>query len=144
MEMKEVNPYLYGMKFISGKWKATLLHHIHAKGYIRFNHVLKTLPILEKVLAQQLKELEKDGLIRRIQYQVMPLKVEYVLTPIGEQLIPALDILYIWSIQRMFERKIDIDPDAFVIHQDEKYINQLHEIYEAYNAIGKTDLKKKK
>lgn len=70
----------------------------------------------------------RDGLVRRIQYQVMPLKVEYVLTPIGEELIPALDILYIWSIKRMHERNVPIDPDAFVVHMDERYARELGDI----------------
>ena len=87
--MEYINPYLYGMRCISGKWKATILHHIYTYGRIRFNETKKPFPISEKVLSQQLKELERDGLVRRIQYQVMPLKVEYILTPIGEELIPA-------------------------------------------------------
>ena len=135
--MERVNPYLYGMQFISGKWKATILHHIHTLGHIRFNKTLKTLTITEKLLAQQLRELERDGLVKRIQYQVMPLKVEYVLTDIGKELIPALDILYIWSIKRMHERKVDIDPDAFVVHKAEKYVNELKDIYIANNALEK-------
>lgn len=139
--MKEkVNPYLYGMKHISGKWKATILHHIHTYGYIRFNQTKKTLPISEKVLSQQLRELEKDGLVKRIQYQVMPLKVEYVLTNIGKELIPALDILYIWSIKRMHERDVEIDPDAFVVHKAQCYVDELEEIMIA-NGVK---LKKKK
>ena len=72
--MEYTNPYLYGMGCISGKWKATILHHIHTYGSIRFNETRKTLPISEKVLSQQLKELERDGLVHRIQHQVMPLK----------------------------------------------------------------------
>ncbi len=55
----------------------------------------------------------------------MPLKVEYILTPLGEELIPALDIIYIWSIKRMNERNIPIDPDAFVVHQAPKYTDAL-------------------
>lgn len=126
--MEYVNPYLYGMGCVSGKWKTTLLHHMHTYGSIRFNETKKTLPISEKVLSQQLKELERDGLIKRIQYQVMPLKVEYVLTPLGEDLIPALDAIYIWSIKRMHELNIPIDPDAFVVHMDDKYTRELHDI----------------
>ena len=129
--MEYTNPYLYGMRCLSGKWKATLLHHINTYGSIRFNETRKTLPISEKVLSQQLKELERDGLVKRIQYQVMPLKVEYVLTPVGEELIPALDIIYIWSIKRMHEQNIPIDPDAFVVHTDEKYTAELGDIMKA-------------
>ena len=126
--MEYINPYLYGMRCVSGKWKTTLLHHIHTYGAIRFNETKKTLPISEKVLSQQLKELERDGLIKRIQYQVMPLKVEYVLTPIGEELIPALDEIYIWSIKRMHEQGIPIDPDAFAVHKAPKYVDALKDI----------------
>lgn len=126
--MEYVNPYLYGMGCVSGKWKATLLHHMHTYGSIRFNETKKTLPISEKVLSQQLKELERDGLVKRIQYQVMPVKVEYVLTTIGEELIPALDQIYIWSIKRMHERNIPIDPDAFAVHTDTKYTEKLGDI----------------
>lgn len=126
--MEYVNPYLYGMQHISGKWKAVILHHIHTYGYIRFNQTKKTLPITEKVLSQQLKELERDGLVKRIQYQVMPLKVKYILTPLGKQLIPALDIIYIWSIKTMHERGIPIDPDAFVVHQSSRYTKELGDI----------------
>lgn len=126
--MEYINPYHYVIKIISGKWKATILHHIHNYGYIRFNETKKTLPVSEKVLSQQLRELESDGLVKRIQYDVMPLKVEYVLTPIGKQLIPALDILYIWSIKRMDERNIPIDPDAFVVHTDEIYVKEVGDI----------------
>lgn len=135
--MESVNPYLYGMQHISGKWKATILHHIYTYGYIRFNQTKKTLPISEKVLSQQLKELERDGLVRRIQYQVMPLKVEYVLTSIGKELIPALDILYIWSIKRMDERKVPIDLDAFVVHQDKRYTDILSDIMKANGFVPK-------
>ena len=126
--MEYINPYLYGMRCVSGKWKTTLLHHIHTYGAIRFNETKKTLPISEKVLSQQLKELEHDGLIKRIQYQVMPLKVEYVLTPVGEELIPALDEIYIWSIKRMHEQGIPIDPDAFAVHKAPKYVDALRDI----------------
>lgn len=141
MLKEKVNPYLYVMKHISGKWKATILHHIHTYGYIRFNQTKKTLPISEKVLSQQLRELEKDGLVKRIQYQVMPLKVEYVLTNIGKELIPALDILYIWSIKRMHKRNIPIDPDAFVVHKAPKYIEELGEIYKS-NGVRIRTIKK--
>lgn len=142
--MEYINPYHYVIKLISGKWKATILHHIHTYGYIRFNETKKTLPVSEKVLSQQLRELESDGLVKRIQYDVMPLKVEYVLTPIGKQLIPALDILYIWSVKRMDERDIPIDPDAFIVHKDPKYLQEVGEIMKKNNFLVDLDQKDKK
>ena len=111
------NPYHYVLHCIGGKWKMTILHEIYTYGSIRFNQTLKILPISEKVFSQQLKELVEAGLIRRISYDTVPPKVEYVLTPSGEQLIPALDILYIWSIRQMHDRRIPIDADAFVVHK---------------------------
>jgi hypothetical protein len=65
----------------------------------------------------------------------MPLKVEYVLTPVGEQIIPALDLLYIWSIRRMDALKIPIDLDAFVVHNAEKYVREVGDIMKANNFL---------
>ena len=50
-----VNPYHFVTNCISGKWKMTILHHIHHYGKIRFNETKKTLGVSEKVLSQQLK-----------------------------------------------------------------------------------------
>ena len=135
------NPYHYVLHCIGGKWKMTILHEIYTYGSIRFNQTLKILPISEKVFSQQLKELVEAGLIRRISYGVItrtenpqvPPKVEYVLTPSGEQLIPALDILYIWSIRQMHDRRIPIDADAFVVHKSEKYVDALGDIMRENN-----------
>ncbi|MFQ9703915.1 MAG: winged helix-turn-helix transcriptional regulator [Enterocloster clostridioformis] len=85
-------------------------------GKIRFNQTLKVLPISEKVLSQQLKELIDDGLIRSTSYDVIPPKVEYRLTEAGNELIPALDIFYIWAIRQMTDKGIPIDADNFVVH----------------------------
>ena len=134
-----VNPYHYIRHCLFGKWKMTILHHIHHHGSIRFNNTLKTLPISEKVFSQQLKELTDDGLIERIQYETIPVKVEYVLTPVGEQLIPALDMLYIWSIRRMDEIGLPIDPDAFLVHNSQKYMDALKDIMENHASAYKED-----
>lgn len=130
--MEYVNPYHYATSCISGKWKMTLLHHIHHYGKIRFNETKKTLGVSEKVLSQQLKELTRDGLVERIQYNTIPLKVEYILTETGEDLIPALDILYIWSVRRLAEQNLPIDPDAFKVHTEQKYADELRGVMEEY------------
>ncbi|MCD7922615.1 MAG: helix-turn-helix transcriptional regulator [Clostridiales bacterium] len=130
--METVNPYHFVTNCISGKWKMTILHHIHHYGKIRFNETKKTLGVSEKVLSQQLKELAKDGLVERIQYNTIPLKVEYILTPLGKDLIPALDILYVWSIRRLNELNLPIDPDAFKVHDEMKYQDQLMDIMDSY------------
>lgn len=131
-EMEEpMNPYHYIRHCIGGKWKMTILHEIYIWGSIRFNQTLKELPISEKVFSQQLKELAEDGLVRRISYDTVPPKVEYVLTPAGEKVIPALDMLYIWSIRRMDELDIPIDANNFAVHKAEKYVDALGDIMRA-------------
>lgn len=123
-----MNPYHYVLHCIGGKWKMTILHEIYTFGKIRFNSTIKQLPISEKVLSQQLRELIEDGLVRRVPYDTMPPKVEYELTPCGERIIPALDILYIWSIRQMDQREIPIDADNFVVHKSEKFVDALGDI----------------
>ncbi len=128
-----VNPYHYALHCIGGKWKMTILHEIYTFGKIRFNQTLKQLPVSEKVLAQQLRELLEDGLIQRISHDTIPPKVEYVLTPSGDQIMPALDILYIWSIRQMDAQNIPIDADNFVVHKSEKYVEALRDVIETNN-----------
>lgn len=109
-----------------------IIHHIHHYGKFVLIETKKTLGVSEKVLSMQLKELTHDGLVERIQYNTIPLKVEYILTPLGEDLIPALDILYIWSIRRLNELNLPIDPDAFAVHTEVKYRDQLQDIMDTY------------
>ncbi len=106
----------------------TILHEIYTFGKIRFNQTLKQLPVSEKVLAQQLKELMEDGLVQRASYDCIPPKVEYALTPSGQEIMPAIDALYIWSIRRMNDLKIPIDADNFAVHKAEKYKDALKDV----------------
>lgn len=126
------NPYHYALHCLGGKWKMTILHEIFTYGKIHFNQTLKVLPVSEKVLSQQLKELIEDGLVQRIvNGDTVPLSTSYVLTVEGARVMPALDILYIWSIRQMDARQIPIDADAFVVHKAEKYVDALKDIMEA-------------
>ena len=126
------NPYHYALHCLGGKWKMTILHEIYTHGSIHFNQTLKVLPLSEKVLSQQLKELISDGLVRRIvSGDTFPPSTEYELTEEAADLIPALDILYIWSIRQMDAKGIPIDADAFVVHKTENYVKALGDIMEA-------------
>ncbi|MEE0741545.1 MAG: winged helix-turn-helix transcriptional regulator [Emergencia sp.] len=129
------NPYLYALSCISGKWKMSILNHISYYGFIRFSKTRKTFPVSEKVLSQQLKELVADGLVERIQYNEIPLRVEYHLTDAGKKIMPALDLIYVWSINRMREENIQIDPDAFAVHPETKYEVTLKQSLEQYDDI---------
>lgn len=139
-----INPYHYIRYAIGAKWKMTILHDIHAFDSIRFNQTVKNLRVSEKVLSQQLKELIDDGLVCRVEYDVLPQKTEYFLTEAGAGLINALDLLYIWSVKRLEELNLPIDPDAFFAHQDEKYVAELGDIMKLYESEWKTPSRLKK
>jgi DNA-binding HxlR family transcriptional regulator len=75
---------------IGGKWKPLILYYLES-GTLRFNELQKRIPgMTKKMLTQHLRELERDEVIRRKVYAVVPPKVEYSLTRHGESLKPLL------------------------------------------------------
>lgn len=86
-----------GIAMIGGKYKIMILHHL-MQGALRYNQIAKALPkATPKMLSQQLKELESDGIIKRTLYPIVPPKTEYNLTPLGEALKPVIESLCAWS-----------------------------------------------
>ncbi|WP_267740416.1 winged helix-turn-helix transcriptional regulator [Myroides injenensis] len=85
------------MRYIGGKWKAVIL--IHLKEKKRYSELRKQLPMVtERTISLQLKELERDGLIKRTVYTSKPpLRVEYELTDFGKTLIPLLELMSTWG-----------------------------------------------
>ncbi len=85
------------MKYIGGKWKATILIHLIEKK--RYSELRKACYVItERTLSLQLKEMEADGLITRTVYtNKPPLKVEYELTDFGKTLIPLLHSIAAWG-----------------------------------------------
>lgn len=82
---------------IGGKWKSLILYHL-AGGIKRFNELRRLIPnVSHKVLSQQLRELERDGLVLRHDYQEVPPKVEYELSEYGSGLIGVLDFFCYWG-----------------------------------------------
>ncbi|MNY43775.1 HTH-type transcriptional activator HxlR [compost metagenome] len=93
-------PFGYTMSVIGGKWKMAILYLLSAKQSIRFNEMQRQLgAVTYKVLSAQLKELEADGLVKRVEYPQIPPKVEYSLTPRGQTLLPVLEKLCEWGAQ---------------------------------------------
>ncbi|CAH1197278.1 MULTISPECIES: winged helix-turn-helix transcriptional regulator [Paenibacillus] len=93
-------PFGYTMSVIGGKWKMAILYLVSAKQPIRFNEMQRQLgAVTYKVLSAQLKELEADGLVKRVEYPQIPPKVEYSLTPRGQTLLPVLEQLCEWGAQ---------------------------------------------
>lgn len=90
-------PVAATLHLIGGKYKALLLWHLWGK-VLRFNELRKLVPeATAKMLTQQLRELERDGLVIRTVYPVVPPKVEYTLSARGESLFPILQAMYDWG-----------------------------------------------
>ncbi len=86
------------MDLIGGKWKPIIIWHLGNKGILRFSELKKSLPkITQKMLTQQLRELESDKLVYRQVYPQVPPKVEYSLTDLGETLMPILSMMCSWG-----------------------------------------------
>lgn len=86
------------LDLIGGKWKALILWHLFLKGIMRFGELERTFPrMTRKMLTQQIRELERDGLVFRKVYHQVPPKVEYSLTDIGQSIIPSLQKLNEWG-----------------------------------------------
>ena len=90
-------PVTTTLSVIGGKWKPIILHIIRNETR-RFGEIRKLIPaITQKMLTQQLRELESDGIINRRVYPVVPPKVEYSLTEYGRGLEPILDAMAAWG-----------------------------------------------
>jgi DNA-binding HxlR family transcriptional regulator len=84
-------------RMLEGRWKMVILFQLFARPVLRFSELERAIPkVSQKMLAQQLRELERDGLVERKVYAEVPPKVEYRLTDWGRALCPALDQLLEW------------------------------------------------
>lgn len=82
---------------IGGKWKMLILDYLTG-GALRFGALQKCMPkITPKMLTQQLRELEEDGLVSRHVFPVVPPRVEYELTEFGQTVLPILEAMCSWG-----------------------------------------------
>jgi DNA-binding HxlR family transcriptional regulator len=89
------------LKILEGKWKLFILFHLFDKSVLRFSDLQRAIPaITQKMLTQQLRQLEADGLVHRKLYPEVPPRVEYRLTAWGQALCPTLDSLLTWAAQK--------------------------------------------
>lgn len=89
------------LKLLEGRWKLIILFHLFDGKVQRYSDFEKLIPgISQKMLAQQLRQLEADGIVSRKLYPQVPPKVEYRLTEWGQALCPALDAILKWAEQR--------------------------------------------
>lgn len=96
------------LDMIGGKYKSLILWHlIDVK--LRFGELRKLIPqATPKMLTQQLRELEENGLVIRTVYPVVPPKVEYELSDLGKSIKPILTAMYNWGADYMMEKGIKI------------------------------------
>ena len=103
---KKINcPVTASIELIGGKWKTIILYSL-LSGTRRFGEIAVRIPdISRKVLTEQLKELESDGLILREQYKEIPPRVEYSLTELGKSLSPVFRELEIWVTENLLSKE---------------------------------------
>jgi DNA-binding HxlR family transcriptional regulator len=90
------------MSIISGKYKVVIIWHLGNEGPLRFGELFKLFAgISNRILTKQLRELERDGIISRNIYPVVPPKVEYYLTDLGKTLLPIVNDIYRWGKENM-------------------------------------------
>jgi DNA-binding HxlR family transcriptional regulator len=92
------------LKVIGGRWKVLIIRELLSE-IKRFGELQRSLPgITQKMLTQQLRELEEDGIIHREVYAQIPPKVEYSLTPLGKSLQPILYAMHEWAVKHFYQK----------------------------------------
>ena len=99
----DVCPMVLVQRVLSGKRKILILWYL-SDGTLRFSEIKQRLPdVTQKMLTQQLRSLEEDGLISRTVYPVVPPKVEYGLTELGRKTIPILQQMHHFGVELLQE-----------------------------------------
>lgn len=99
------------LEIISGKWTSLIIWTLGQEGTLRFGALRKSLEgITQKMLTQQLRQLEKNDIISRKVYPEVPPVVEYSLTPYGEELLPIFEDMDKWGKKYINHRQEDVEP----------------------------------
>ncbi|WGL51420.1 winged helix-turn-helix transcriptional regulator [Nocardioides sp. BP30] len=94
----------HAISVIEGRWKLLIIHHLLVAAPRRFSDLERAIPaVSQKMLIQQLRALEVDGVVRRTAYPEVPPRVEYDLTAAGAALEPALNALHDWAASEHLE-----------------------------------------
>lgn len=98
-------PIGYTLKAIGGKWKLLILYYLMRDKVKRYGELKRAITgITHKMLSQQLRELDSEGLIDRKEFRQIPPKVEYSLSEKGLTLLPILGMMYKWGSRNMKEK----------------------------------------
>ena len=121
MKKVEVScPITATMNVIGGKWKSVILWYLRGNP-LRFGELHKLMSKCSlKIFNSDLKDLEKDGIVKREVFAEVPPKVEYSLTDYGKSLLPVIFTLREWGIKRLMEH-----PDLIESNEELKYFMQI-------------------
>ena len=98
------------INMIGGKYKSLILWKLMTETTLRFSQLQKEIPTATpKMLTQQLRELEANGLIHRHVYPVVPPKVEYSLTNFGKSIKPVLESMYTWGCDYLNNQGLQVN-----------------------------------
>ncbi|MFZ0269443.1 winged helix-turn-helix transcriptional regulator [Caulobacter sp.] len=100
------------IRVLEGRWKLVILFQLFGGQVRRFSDLERAIPgVSQKMLIQQLRQLETDGVVTRIVHPQVPPKVEYHLTAWGQSLCPALDALLVWAEHAPAEQRSRLIPE---------------------------------
>ncbi len=86
------------MGIIAGKWKPAIIYALVMNGTLRFNDLRRMIPkVSQRMLTQQLRDLERHGIVKRVLYPQVPLRVEYSVTKLGRSLHPIFKSVCRWA-----------------------------------------------
>lgn len=93
------------LKILEGRWKLAILVHLCSSGSMRFSELARSIPgISKRMLTQQLKQLQADGLVSRHCKDVPGLHIEYRPTDWGQAIKPSLSALLDWAEKKPADR----------------------------------------
>lgn len=91
-------PVMTALAVVGGKWKPAILYSLSQRGTLRFGELRRSIKgITQKMLTQQLRELEQDGIVQRKVYAEVPPRVEYCQTEYGKSINPVLEAMATWG-----------------------------------------------
>ena len=89
------------LKRVGDRWSVLVIISLSEYGTLRFNALKRNLGISQRMLSRTLRELERDGLVNRTYYPMIPPKVEYNLTPMGDSFHEPVNVLGRWALENL-------------------------------------------
>lgn len=107
------DPLQHALTVVGGKWKLRILWALRSGDCLRYGEIKQQISgITDMMLSQSLRELTADGMALRRQYQQIPPKVEYQLTPAGAELLPAIELFRTWAASKIQLPPVEADGRA--------------------------------